>query len=403
MGLATRIFAGDNRHRTIPYRAPLGRELGSIAAAILLQQVVYWWNTSGEQQFYKFKEPCAHRLCREGDSWVEELGMSRREFDTARGIIAYKHGEDDEGKPVRYWVDGDRVTHYAINEPNLRDLLTRVYSPLTHAEGEPEVPAEDPAPTPPPPPADLSQYTAETLLSLTEELNERIKSGKAETSPVRDTPKLTAESADRGKTLTAESAVSPPDLTAESAYTRSESTGHRVATTIDSDSLNWEENETEIELPRLHAHRRSSTPSRILVRSKDPYSVNCEVCGERLPWGSKTKRRKMVGRQCPECRTVHIVHVDPEDALPFTYGDPQTWSAIWTVEIEDAPSGFAKVSADSNDMLSLMDLWIRNEDTVREAMAWLVEQDWFDDLLDGMEIARLLSTVDTFMKRRNKT
>lgn len=96
----------------IPYRPELRQTAGSITAAILLQQMLYWREKSGDKPFYKFKQPCQHPAYKAGDSWCEELGFTRSEFDTAlkhlvsRGLVSKQ-------------VTRDRLTIYTVNESAL--------------------------------------------------------------------------------------------------------------------------------------------------------------------------------------------------------------------------------------------------------------------------------------------
>jgi len=131
------ILSGDTY--CVPYRPRFARAVGSVTAAILLQQIIYWDERKGGRYFYKFKEPCTHALYKEGDSWTEELGFSRRAFDTARDHIALRktaaaslpdtiREAERQGKPVVYWVSTGRVTHYIIIEDVLADILATAYS-----------------------------------------------------------------------------------------------------------------------------------------------------------------------------------------------------------------------------------------------------------------------------------
>ena len=126
------IMAEDRN--MVPYRPALARELGSVTAVILLQQVIYWWQRSDGKPFYKFKQPCSYPLYREGDSWTEELGFSRREFDSALKRIATKKTKDmsiteamEANTPVVYWTNAGHVTYYTINERALFNLLEEAY------------------------------------------------------------------------------------------------------------------------------------------------------------------------------------------------------------------------------------------------------------------------------------
>lgn len=121
----------------VSYRKSLRKLTGSVTSAILLQQVLYWFTRQGYQTFYKFKEPCNHKLYKPGDSWTEELGFSKREFDGALKRIGTKitSGKKKtallEGRDITnvvlYWIGNDRVTWYEINADLLVDLLKRIY------------------------------------------------------------------------------------------------------------------------------------------------------------------------------------------------------------------------------------------------------------------------------------
>lgn len=103
------------------YRPQFKRELGSVTASILLNQIIYWWHKMGYNSFYKFKEPCQHPLYHQGQSWCEELEFSKKEFDNAlkklkeRGLVSSKR---DNNNKVWYSVDYD----------NLVVFLKRAYS-----------------------------------------------------------------------------------------------------------------------------------------------------------------------------------------------------------------------------------------------------------------------------------
>lgn len=117
----------------IAYRPSFRRIADSALSAILLGRIWHWWKQKGGKSFYKFKEPCDHKLYVEGDSWTEELGFSRSEFDTAIKKISTKvtrgmkkaeamdwKDENGEMRPPQYivlsWTDSSRVTWYWVNE-----------------------------------------------------------------------------------------------------------------------------------------------------------------------------------------------------------------------------------------------------------------------------------------------
>ncbi len=111
----------------ITYRPKLNQITGSITATILLQQIIFRFDG---KPFYKFKQPCEHEKYRDGDSWCEELGFSKSEFDTALKKIA-KKVKKGQPKPkdcfVWYWTNMDRVTYYDINLQYLNKKLSDLY------------------------------------------------------------------------------------------------------------------------------------------------------------------------------------------------------------------------------------------------------------------------------------
>lgn len=152
-----RMIADDTR--AVAYRPIFARLTGSATAAVLLQQIVHWWEKNGKRPFYKFKTPCKNKLYKPGDSWSEELAFTRSEFDTAIKKIATKikqgmnrqvalsyqlpDPKDFEGYDkaygealmvavshcIVYWTDGNRVTWYQVNETLLIDFISAIYTP----------------------------------------------------------------------------------------------------------------------------------------------------------------------------------------------------------------------------------------------------------------------------------
>ncbi len=105
----------------ISYHPQWRQITGSVLSAILLGQINYWWKHNGRRPFYKFAAPCGHPLYREGDSWQEELGFSRTEFENALEKIAVKVNRGTNKTDllkehlVFYWTDQNRVTYYELN------------------------------------------------------------------------------------------------------------------------------------------------------------------------------------------------------------------------------------------------------------------------------------------------
>lgn len=125
----------------IPYRPELRKIAGTINATILLQQMIYYCSGSKDNKFYKFRLPCTHENYRDGDSWVEKLGFSPDEFDSALSKIAFKLGNcknklNKEEALVYYYTDKQRYTWYSLNTELLEKQLSSIYcekveSPIT--------------------------------------------------------------------------------------------------------------------------------------------------------------------------------------------------------------------------------------------------------------------------------
>ena len=126
------------KEREIPYRPRFTKLTGKVTAAVLLQQMIYYWDISKGRPFYKFRAPCKHDRYVEDDSWIECLGFSPAEFDTALRTIGTKITKGDSRTDalgggevcnlVLYWTDSNRMTWYELNMPLLNRMLNDLYS-----------------------------------------------------------------------------------------------------------------------------------------------------------------------------------------------------------------------------------------------------------------------------------
>lgn len=105
-----------NDKKVLLYRKELNPISGGVNQTLLLCQMIYWANKNNYEPFYKFKEPCEHRLYIEGDSWCEELGFTRSQFDTAIKDLK-------ERELVNWKTNIQRVTYYTLNIELLQKLL----------------------------------------------------------------------------------------------------------------------------------------------------------------------------------------------------------------------------------------------------------------------------------------
>jgi hypothetical protein len=99
---------------SISYTPALNNMTGSVTATILLQHLLHLWFENNEKAFYKYKTPNAQS---DGNSLCEELGFSRREFDTALSKISTKVDRlnEDVDSFVKHSTDFTRKTWYYIN------------------------------------------------------------------------------------------------------------------------------------------------------------------------------------------------------------------------------------------------------------------------------------------------
>jgi hypothetical protein len=109
----------------IPYRPQHNEVTGSVNATLLLQQIIWHFEEAERKPFPKFRKPCQHEDYCDGESWTEELGFGKSEFDTALSRIGTKitHGvskaemlkKTDPTGLVLYWTDHNRTTWYMVN------------------------------------------------------------------------------------------------------------------------------------------------------------------------------------------------------------------------------------------------------------------------------------------------
>lgn len=144
--LHLRILAEDKN--SIAYRPVFAKITGSVLGAILLQQVLYRFDTNGGKAFYKFMQPCRHKLYKHGDSWLEELGFSRYEMAAALKAIGTKSTAGATKKELMavdipqfnskgvlenatslliYWTDSSRVTWFWLNAVLLGNAVSQHY------------------------------------------------------------------------------------------------------------------------------------------------------------------------------------------------------------------------------------------------------------------------------------
>lgn len=122
----------------ILYLPFLNHYTGSLVGSLLLVQCCYWYKQCG-RPFYKFIVACSHFLYRPGESWTEELGITKHVWNSTRDKIATKIKKGNfynllECGWILYYTDGNNTTYYVPNYPKMllidfpEDALKRPFS-----------------------------------------------------------------------------------------------------------------------------------------------------------------------------------------------------------------------------------------------------------------------------------
>lgn len=105
-----------NVSRAIPCYPELNSITGSVTASLLMVQLEYWFSKTSGKAFYKFLESCEHESYTLGDSWVEEIGLSKKEFKNAFSKIGITYeskkayaAAEDKFEGMYYLSYRDRV------------------------------------------------------------------------------------------------------------------------------------------------------------------------------------------------------------------------------------------------------------------------------------------------------
>ena len=85
----------SNCSHYIKYYPEFKRVFGSEKSALIFERLEYW-SQKYETGFWKFFEPCPHPLYRQGDSWEEEVGFSRKVFKRIFSLIGTHYASKSE-------------------------------------------------------------------------------------------------------------------------------------------------------------------------------------------------------------------------------------------------------------------------------------------------------------------
>lgn len=95
MNACIRTISPTNSQFFIKYFPSIQKSTGSEKSAIIAGRLEFWFSKY-KTGFYKFLEPCEHPLYRNGDSWSEELGFSRKLFNHAFDLIGIRYKSKTE-------------------------------------------------------------------------------------------------------------------------------------------------------------------------------------------------------------------------------------------------------------------------------------------------------------------
>jgi hypothetical protein len=171
----------------IPYRKDLRAVTGSVTAAILWEELNFIFNKNPDG-FWKFAQPCKHKLYKQGDSWVEELGFTYKEFRAAFGKIgiAYKSKQqlneienpfikdDQEYAFISYQDRTKNLTHYRANKSLIAKILEKIKVTKSKPAPKPKPVQEpksiqEPKPAQEPEPFEFNEFKWPQQLEKTEE------------------------------------------------------------------------------------------------------------------------------------------------------------------------------------------------------------------------------------------
>jgi len=129
------------KNNFVKLHAGLDQITGNILASIIVGNLEYWFDKKTDG-FYKFIEPCSHRLYKKGDSWLEESGISGKRFARAfdkigtrhRSLSAFEQAEDKfEGKLYASYYN--RHTNQMFFVRN-HELANEILNPFFKAKKE---------------------------------------------------------------------------------------------------------------------------------------------------------------------------------------------------------------------------------------------------------------------------
>lgn len=104
------------------------------AWTLLLTQMIYWFEKNNRQPFYKFYEPCSHPQYKNGDSWLEEVGATKKQIMEFLRKFGFKQGKQPKGQIPKseeealiiYWKTQNNLTYYSLNYRLITEKLLEI-------------------------------------------------------------------------------------------------------------------------------------------------------------------------------------------------------------------------------------------------------------------------------------
>jgi hypothetical protein len=126
------------QHYFIKFNPRIKELTGCDRATLILEKIEYFFSKQ-PNGFYKFIEPCSHRLYKKFDSWSEELGCDRKCFTRSWEKIAFRHKsrrafneakDKFEGQLYASFYDRNRNQMFFIRNHELaNETLKEFYKP----------------------------------------------------------------------------------------------------------------------------------------------------------------------------------------------------------------------------------------------------------------------------------
>lgn len=141
------------QHYFFKFDPKINQAIGCPRATLILS-ILEYWSTKKPEGFYKFMEPCSHRLYKKGDSWAEELGCERRSFARSFKKIGVKYNsrmdfenssDTFQGKMYASYYDRYTNRTFFIRNHDVANEFLKDFLPQKNPTTKKEAPSFKPA------------------------------------------------------------------------------------------------------------------------------------------------------------------------------------------------------------------------------------------------------------------